>query len=289
MVSPECHCRPPSRRSRSHRRRRRFAGGRGGLRREGQRARGVGEQAVVVQGRVPPRQVVDGGIDATIAEHGAGAGLVGAAPARAVRAVAIRATGHGGDAVFESDAAVHAERGEDALLEDIGVAQARGALDDQGEERVGAVAVAVGGAGREIGCGKGRSCSCDPRTARLPRRQGTEHIRIPHLATEIGGHHVLVVVQARGVAQEVVQGYALGARREFRQPATHGILQCQQAIFGQQQHGGGGELLAQRGQRKFVSGVAGVPASTSARPTARRTTGLPSRSTSRAAPGTSPV
>src|SRR5690606_31873630 len=75
------------------------------VRGEGERARGVGEQAVVVHGRVPAREVVDRGVDAAVAEHRAGGALVGALPALAVGAVApgpvrhVGAAGDVGDAV----------------------------------------------------------------------------------------------------------------------------------------------------------------------------------------------
>src|SRR5690606_1624766 len=39
-----------------------------------------------------------------------------------------------------------------------------------------------------------------------------------------------------------------GAGGKLRQPAAHGVVQAQAAVFGQQQHRGGGELLAHRGQ-----------------------------------------
>src|SRR5688572_12118472 len=51
------------------------------MRRECERARGVVEQAVVVERRVPLREIVDRGVDAAVAEHGAGRALVGALPA----------------------------------------------------------------------------------------------------------------------------------------------------------------------------------------------------------------
>src|SRR5690606_2116131 len=102
-----------------------------GLVGEGQGAGVVGQQPVVVQRRVPARHVVERTVDATVAQHRAGRALVGALPGAVDQAVAVGAVGHGGDAVLEGDAVVHAQRGEDPFAQDVGVAFAGGGFDDQ--------------------------------------------------------------------------------------------------------------------------------------------------------------
>src|SRR6185312_9777294 len=70
------------------------------VRAEGELARGVAEQAVVVQRGVPLRQVLDRGIDAAVAAGGAGDALVGPRPLAAHLAVAVGAVVHVGAALL---------------------------------------------------------------------------------------------------------------------------------------------------------------------------------------------
>ena len=86
---------------------------------------------VVLQRRVPLRQVVDGGVDAAVAQHRAGAALVGAVPASFDAAVAVRAFRHGGDAGFVGDRA-HAENRVDAGVR---AERGKGGVGDNAERR----------------------------------------------------------------------------------------------------------------------------------------------------------
>src|SRR5690606_29455427 len=154
---------------------------------EGERTRRIREQAVVVHGGVPAREVVDRGIDAAVAEHRAGGALVGALPAFAVGAVApgaVRDVGAAGDV---GDAVVHAQRLEDALAQELRVGHPGGLLHDQREQRVGAVAVAVVAAGREV----------QPVLA----LEELEHPGVADLALPVVAHEVLVVHQPGGVGE----------------------------------------------------------------------------------------
>src|SRR5690606_17900960 len=111
---------------------------------------------------------------------------------------------------------------------------------DQGQQCVGAVAVAVLGAGLEV----------EPVLA----FQDGEHVGVAHLAVEAFGHHVFVVDQARGVAEQVVDGDAVGHLRQGGQPFAHGVFNREQAVFGQQQDGGRGEGLADGGEAEVGLG-----------------------------------
>ncbi|KAG1390876.1 hypothetical protein G6F58_012858 [Rhizopus delemar] len=104
-------------------------GGRGG-RAEHRAARGLGQQAVVIQRRIPAGQVVQRGIDAAIAEYGAGGALVGALPAAIEPAVAIGTRGDRVDTVLVGHGMGHAQRAEDALLQEGCEILARGASGD---------------------------------------------------------------------------------------------------------------------------------------------------------------
>src|SRR3546814_1331601 len=67
-----------------------------------------------------------------------------------LQAVAVGAVGHGGNALFKGDGVVHAQRLEDALAQEGGEVLPRRLADDQRQQRVGAVAVAIAGAGLEV-------------------------------------------------------------------------------------------------------------------------------------------
>src|SRR3546814_16819529 len=66
------------------------------------------------------------------------------------QAVAVGAVGHGGNALFKGDGVVHAQRLDDALAQEGGEVLPRRLADDQRQQRVGAVAVAIAGAGLEV-------------------------------------------------------------------------------------------------------------------------------------------
>src|SRR3546814_6339071 len=83
------------------------------VRAEGELARGVAEQAIVVQRGVPLRQVVDRGVDAAVAAGGAGDALVGACPAAVLLAVAIGAFVHVRATAYVHQGVIHVQRPED--------------------------------------------------------------------------------------------------------------------------------------------------------------------------------
>src|SRR5690606_12559994 len=129
---------------------------------------------------------------------------------------------------------VHAQRQEDVLAEERGERPARGTLHHQRQQRVPAVAVAVGRAGRE------------QRT--VVRLQQVEHVGVAHLPRGVVRHEVLVVHHAGGVGEDLVQRRGGGRRRQRRQPPPDRVVQSQPAILGQQQDRRRRELLGDRGK-----------------------------------------
>ena len=109
----------------------------------GQRENGVGVECLI-----PAVEIVDGAVDATIAEYGGGVGLIGARPSGARARVAVDAICEGRIALSIGDGGAHAERGEDALFEELIEGDTAAGGDDFAEEGVARVAVVVGGAGR---------------------------------------------------------------------------------------------------------------------------------------------
>ena len=193
------------------------------------------QQALVVQCRVPAGQVVDGRIDAAVAEHRAGLALVGAGPSAVDRqAVPVGAARHRVHPVLVGDGVAHAQRLEDALLQEAGEILTGGGAHHQGQQRVATVAVAVVAAGGEVGA--------------VQAFEDVQHVDVVQLALEVRRNVVLVVDQPGGVAEQVAQGDCIGGGRQRGQPARDRIVQRQHAVLGQQQDRRGGELLAHRRQ-----------------------------------------
>src|SRR5690349_8185702 len=103
------------------------------VRAEGVLARGVAEQATVVERGVPFGQVVDVRVDAAVAAGGGGEALVGAQPAALGPAVAVGAVGYGLRVMDVQQGVVHVQRREDALLEEVLQRLARSLLHHQPE------------------------------------------------------------------------------------------------------------------------------------------------------------
>src|SRR5215471_7598231 len=72
--------------------------------------RGGTDELVRVERLVPEEEVVDGGVDAAIAEDGAGEALVGAFEGAVLLAVSVGAILHRRDAFFEGNGLMHLER-----------------------------------------------------------------------------------------------------------------------------------------------------------------------------------
>src|SRR5688572_12959690 len=126
----------------------RVVGGR--RRREREPARARAQEPVIAKRGIPFREVADRRVDASIAEDRARRALVRALPGAVHFAIAICPVVDGGDSLPMRDAPRHAERPEDALEQEFGERSTGCALDDEREQGVATVAVAIRRARREI-------------------------------------------------------------------------------------------------------------------------------------------
>ena len=166
---------------------------------------------VVVQRRVPLGQVVQRGIDATVAEYRAGGALVGALPAAVDLAVAIRALRHVVHAVLVGDGVRHAQRLEDPLLQELAKSWP-------------APWPPPAPAAHSRCCCTGTGCRGRTRAVLGSSRCSTR-CRAP--AGTRSGHQVFVVEQAAGMAEQLAQGDRVGGGRQRRQPALERVVQAQ--------------------------------------------------------------
>ena len=207
-------------------------GGRGRREREPPRFRP--QQAAVVRGRVPFREVVDGGIHPAVAQHGAGEILIGEFPCAVEATVAEGPIDHRRHALLMRDRAAHAQGPKNALLKKRRESLSRDPFHHQREQRVAAVAVAIRASRNEI-------------RARFGFDQ-VQHIRIGQLPGAPRRNEVFVVDQAGSVSQQLAQGRAGRGLGQRWQPLAYRLIERQRPLLPQLQHGRRGELLGERGE-----------------------------------------
>jgi len=193
---------------------------------------------VVPEGCVPLGEIVEVGVDAAVAEDSGGGTLVGFAPGVVVFGASEGAVGDFVFAFFVGEGVVHAERGEDAIVEELAEGFAGDFFDDHGEGGVSGVGVVPLGAGRKF---SGRLLLEEFEDA------GVEDLGDFFLGRVgvLGGEEVFVVGKSGGVGEEMADGDVFSVGGEVGEDVGEMVVVVELAVVHQEFDAGGGELLGE--------------------------------------------
>ena len=126
----------------------------------------------------------------------------------------------------------HLQRREDVLLQEVGEGVARARFDDQRQQGIGGIAVAVLCPGRQAGL--------------VLLQEQAQHIAVHHGNLRAFRNEVFVIEQARGVVQQMAKSDLAAVVGEFREEIGQALVERKLLALGQDQHRHGGELLGDR-------------------------------------------